>query len=135
MIFEKNFFTHIGGYRDNPNGTKFFPEDHDIIMRAHEAGVKAKYLKHVRAKFSLRRIEREGRLQSYRKYLIAALQIATKGKVEDQIDYEMGGHLYDEDDRIKMERISVDQKIINEIKQLLNTIIKSLDEPISQNKK
>lgn len=132
MIFQKNFFHHLGGYKDNPTGNKFFPEDHDIIVRAHEAGVKAKYLRHVRAKFSLRRIEREGRLQSYRKYLVAALQIATKGKVDDQIEYEMGGHLYDEDDRIKMERVSVDQAIVRDIKQLLKNIMKALDEPISQ---
>ncbi len=135
MIFERNFFHHIGGYKDYPSENKFFPEDHHIIVTAHEAGIKAKYLKHVRAKFSLRRIEKEGRLQSYRKYLMAALQIVTRGKVEDQFEYEMGGHLYNGDDRKKMEKVPVDQKIISEIKQMLKTIISSLDEPISQNKK
>ncbi len=66
MILEKNFFHIIEGF-----DTKLvYAEDHDIIQKAQEWGVKAKFLPNLRVRFSLRRMRKEGRLKLFYKYIV-----------------------------------------------------------------
>lgn len=91
MVFEKNFFHLIGGF----DQSLFLSEDHEIIQRAKKHGVTAKFSKKIRLKFSLRRMEKEGRLDLFRKYLIAAAYTLRKGGVDKKLfEYEMGGGAY-----------------------------------------
>lgn len=96
MIFERDFFNFLKGYREkNTKNKSFFPEDHDIILRVYKHGVKARFLKNVKIKFSDRRIKIEGYFNVYKKMIISSVQMSLKGQVDDNLfDHEMGGHLY-----------------------------------------
>lgn len=121
MIFQRDYFLHLGGYKEKPADSNFFPEDHDIIMRAHDNGVKAKFLKQVKVRFSLRRINKEGRLQVYRKYLISAVQMVTKGKVDKNLfKYEMGGHVYHSQNGLADEN---QKEFLDQLKSVFKNIV------------
>lgn len=91
MIFERNFFYKIGGFDE----TVVYAEDHDIIQRASQWGVRAQFMPSIRIKFSLRRMRKEGRLKLMYKYLISTAYTLLKGKIKKRIyNYEMGGQFY-----------------------------------------
>lgn len=95
MVFYKDLFHIIGGYNDKSHDKKiFYPEDHEIIMRARKSGVKAKVAKNVQFRFSLRRMKKEGKLSVLRKYILMALEMTLHGKTSANFSYEMGGHMY-----------------------------------------
>lgn len=90
MILEKNFFHLIGGFPEDV----FISEDHALVQKAHDWGVRAKFLRNVKTKFNLRRIKREG-VRLWYKNLVAIGHILLKRKMDKKIfEYEMGGHLY-----------------------------------------
>lgn len=116
MIFQRDFFYFMGGFNDK----LFLAEDHEIIQRARKLGVIAKVLKNVKIKFSFRRMEREGRLDLFVKYLIALIHGLSKGKIEEKIfDYEMGGSNYQ---FIKNKRPSIEKTIKNYFSRLQNQL-------------
>jgi glycosyltransferase involved in cell wall biosynthesis len=91
LIIEKNFFNLIGGFDEN----LFIAEDHHLVQKASGWGVRAKFLREVKVKFSLRRIRKEGELKIFYKYLLTTAQYLLKGKVKQRLfQYPMGGHLY-----------------------------------------
>ena len=91
MIFEKNFFHLIGGFSE----TVFMSEDHQIIQTAYKYGVKARFMRHIKVKMSLRRMKKEGELKLFYQYLLTAAQYIIKGKIDKKIiEYQMGGHFY-----------------------------------------
>jgi len=93
MIWKKEFFDLVGGFEEKI----FIAEDHNIIQKAFIWGVRAKFLKKIKVKFSLRRINREGQLKIFYKYLLATAHIIFKGKVDKKLfDYDMGGSKYPE---------------------------------------
>lgn len=95
MIFNRKFFNHLGGYKIASKGMgNMSSEDHDIVLRGIKTGVKAKFLKNVKVRFSLRRMKTEGRFNVIRKYIISGYEMMVKGKREVQLDYEMGGQAY-----------------------------------------
>ncbi len=89
LIFEKDFFLTIGGF----NEKLFISEDHNLLHKAKNWGVTAKFLRNVFVKFSLRRLKKEGELVVFYKYLLASIHSLLKGKIDKKIfDYKMGGH-------------------------------------------
>jgi glycosyltransferase involved in cell wall biosynthesis len=91
MIVEKNFFHLIGGFDEDV----FMSEDHQLIQTAYKFGVRARFLESIQVAFSLRRMEREGKLKLLYKTVVNTIHFVSKGKVEEHIiEYEMGGHLY-----------------------------------------
>jgi glycosyltransferase involved in cell wall biosynthesis len=96
MVFEKEFFHFIEGYVEGQKNSKnFFPEDHDIILRARRYGVLAKYCPSIKIGYSLRRYQREGRSNVIMKMFMSSIQMSFKGKlIKELFEYEMGGHLY-----------------------------------------
>lgn len=91
LIIEKNFFKLLGGY----NEKLFLAEDHDLIKRAFQWGVKAKFLKDLKVKFCLRRLKKEGDLMLFYKYLLAGAHYIFKGEIRKKIfDYQMGGQYF-----------------------------------------
>jgi len=88
MIIEKNFFKKLNGFDEK----LFMAEDHNMVQRAHQWGVKAKFLHEVTVKFSLRRMRREGQLSIFYKYIVATIHVILKGDIKEKIfDYKMGG--------------------------------------------
>lgn len=95
VVFQKDYFLFIGGFTSPKRGKKFYPEDHEIILRSRQSGVIAKYMKDVVVKFSLRRLKVEGRLTVMRKYLIGTVELLLTGDMQSKhISYEMGGQHY-----------------------------------------
>lgn len=84
----RTYFEHLGGFDEK----LFLSEDHDLIRRAKRYGVKAFFVKDVECFVSLRRLEREGIIDTLYKYSIAFLYTLAKGKIDKKIiNYEMGG--------------------------------------------
>ncbi len=91
MIFERNFFYNVGGFDES----LVYAEDHNIIQKAQQWGVRAKFLRSIRIKFSLRRMRKEGRLKLLYKYILSTAYVLFKGKIKKKIyEYEMGGQFY-----------------------------------------
>ncbi|OGK23671.1 hypothetical protein A3A46_02060 [Candidatus Roizmanbacteria bacterium RIFCSPLOWO2_01_FULL_37_13] len=89
MFWERKAFLTIGGF-DN-----IFGEDHQIIRKAHNWGIRPKFLSRLKVLFSLRRMKKEGRLLSLYKLLYSHLYLLFNEKMKKKIiTYEMGGHLY-----------------------------------------
>lgn len=113
MIWEKHFFELVGGF----NERLYLAEDHNIIQRAHAWGVRAKFLRNVKVKFSLRRVRREGQLAVFYKYLLSTAHVLIKGDIKKRIyEYDMGGG---EDNFVK-ESLTFNQNFKYYLKQLKN---------------
>lgn len=91
MIWESNFFKIVGGFDENIIVT----EDHDIIRKAKQWGVRVRLIKSAKVRMSLRRIKREGRLKIFYKVIVSHLYLLFNSKLKIKLfEYEMGGHLY-----------------------------------------
>jgi glycosyltransferase involved in cell wall biosynthesis len=91
LIFNKLFFKQLGGFDE----TLYNAEDHEIIQRANQTGIRAVVLPDVEVISSLRRVRTEGWLKSFFKLVYATLYILFKGKIKKKIfEYEMGGQVY-----------------------------------------
>ncbi len=91
VVWERHFFHLIGGFDES----LFVFEDQNIVQKAQDWGVRAKFLPSVKVTFSFRRIKKEGKLQSIYKLFLGTFYTLTKGGIKEKIfDYEMGGHLY-----------------------------------------
>lgn len=123
MIFQKDYFHFLGGYTEKNNGTNLFPEDHDIIMRAYKGGVKARFMRNIKVYFSLRRIEKEGRVQAYKNYLTSGIEMTLKGKFDKKIEYKMGGQYYKDGRYNESIEESEQNDILFQIKQFMDKIL------------
>lgn len=113
IIIEKNLFSRIGGFNDK----LFLSEDHDLIQKAQKWGVKAKFIRNLNLKFSLRRVRREGRMSLYYKYLVATSYNIIKGDLKDKIfNYQTGGLLYSK----KNNKILPEDNIKKNLKKIKN---------------
>lgn len=94
-IFERHFFTHIGGYTISAkhDEKKLFLEDQEILVRAKKMGVSGRVIHSTHYMYSLRRAQREGWLQSIPR-LMTTLIDQSFGRSVIETEYEMGGHLY-----------------------------------------
>jgi glycosyltransferase involved in cell wall biosynthesis len=91
MIFERNFFHFIGGFPEDA----YMSEDHQIIQKAYRYGVKARFMRSIKVRISMRRMKKEGELKLLYKYVLTAAQYLIKGKIDKKIiEYQMGGHFY-----------------------------------------
>ncbi len=111
MIWEKCFFESVGGF----NEKLYLAEDHNIIQKAYEWGVRAKFIRSVKVKFSLRRVRREGQLAIFYKYLLSTAHVLIKGDIKKKIyKYEMGGEV----DKVTKESLTFNQNFNYYLKQL-----------------
>lgn len=112
MIVERNFFNCLGGF----NEKLFLAEDHNLVKRAMEWGVRAKFAKNIKVKFSLRRMKKEGQLTYISKYLIASLHLLIRGDIKKKIfEYQMaGGQVYDEADK----KLPIEQVLKNSLRRV-----------------
>lgn len=118
MIFERNFFDFIGGFPEDV----YMSEDHQIIQKAFKYGVKARFMRGVKVKVSMRRMKKEGELKVLYKYLLTAAQFLIKGKIDKKIiEYQMGGHFYLQKEQNKTVEDKT-QEYLNEAKQFFRKI-------------
>lgn len=120
MIIEKNFFLFLGGFDEG----LYLSEDHEIVQRAKKRGVSAKFLRNIKINFSLRRMQKEGRLEIFFKYILASIHLLTKGKIVKKIfEYQMGGALYNQKIKNNFSLDKFFRKQIKLFKKNVNTII------------
>ena len=116
IIFRKEIFEIIGGFDENLS----LSEDHELIRRARKYGIIAKTLPEIKVTISLRRMQKEGRLKFFLKYLYTSAQTLVSDKVTHTIiPYDMGGHLY----RSGRKRKNGLEKLINKNFKKLQTLI------------
>src|SRR3989339_14809 len=118
MVFEKSFFQLIGGFSEKV----YMSEDHQIIQTAFKYGVKARFMRGIKVKMSLRRMKKQGELKLFYQYLLTAAQYLIKGKIDKKIiEYQMGGHIYFQKklDQPLEEKI---QEYLHEAKRFFKTI-------------
>lgn len=119
MIVEKNFFHLIGGF----NEELFISEDHDLIQKAYAWGVRAKMLRDVKFKFSLRRMKKEGQLALFYKYLVASAHVLLKKQMKKKtFEYEMGGQFYKDVDK-KQDFNTLVKDYLSQIKRFFSQIL------------
>ena len=117
IIVEKNFFYLIGGFNDK----LFLAEDHDLIQKAHQWGVKAKLSPKIKVKFNLRRMKREGRLVFLYKSLLSTFHVLIKGKITKKIfDYPMGGAYLNSNKKLSKLSFSEINNYIKKIRKFLD---------------
>lgn len=121
MVWNKNFFTSVGGFDEK----LFISEDMNIIQKANKWGVRAKFMRRIKIKFSFRRIKREGKLQSIYKLFMGTYYLLFKGDIKSKIfEYEMGGQLYNK----KFINSNLNKKsnteFIHKIKETFNSLLR-----------
>ena len=120
LIVRREIFNILGGFDENV----IMSEDHELIQRARKYGIIAKMLPEAKFIISLRRMQKEGRLKFFLKYLYTAAQTLISGKVEKSIfEYEMGGHLYKKQ---RGQKNGLEKLINNNFKKLKILIQKTL---------
>ncbi len=121
MICERSFYHLIGGF----NEALFIAEDHDLIYRALQWGVRAKFMPSVKIKFSLRRMKKEGKLNLLYKYFLVTTHLLLKGNVKRKMfEYEMGGQMYSKLPVPKEAKQHTFEEFMNYIKKLFIHILR-----------
>ena len=120
MFVEKNFFINIGGFDEK----LFLGEDHNLVQKALSWGIRAKFLKNIKVKFSLRRMKKEGQLTTFYKFITSSIYILFKGDIKNKIyNYPMGGHPY----KLINNEVRTVKPIKFYLKQIENFFVKYLE--------
>jgi glycosyltransferase involved in cell wall biosynthesis len=91
IVIEKKFFNKLGGFNEKISAS----EDHNLVIKAAKAGVKATFLKDVVCVFSMRRFDSQGIVKVFWQYALFAIETVLKGAVYTKdIHYDMGGQDY-----------------------------------------
>lgn len=96
QIWNRNIFLHIDGF-DN-----IFGEDHHIIRKAQDWGVRPIQIPRLKVWFSLRRLKKQGRLKLFSHFIRTHIHLLFNDTVPKGFEYKMGGQLY----RAKREEIT-----------------------------
>lgn len=121
MIVEKALFKLIGGF----NEKLYLSEDHELIQRAANWGIRTKMIKEIKTKVSLRRMKKEGQLKFLYKYFVAsAHRLFYSEEIKNKIfEYQMGGQLYLKREN-KHNKEEFFKYYFNQIKTLFNKLLK-----------
>lgn len=99
IVIEKKLFESIGGFDESI----VIGEDHNLIIKAHQKGVSAKFINGVGCYFSMRRFESEGTWKITRDYVYYTAMTLIKGGVKKPVsEYEMGGLRYEKESKKKI---------------------------------
>jgi hypothetical protein len=96
MVMHKSIFTFLKGFKE-----QFISEDAELVLRALKFGITIDFMEHLYIDVSLRRQEYEGKLTTYGKLFIAAIQnFLKKGDLKDELfEYTMGGERYSQKEK------------------------------------
>lgn len=121
VAIQSQLFSRLLGFNED----LFMSEDHDLVRRAYELGIKAKISKNLKVTLSLRRGKVEGDGMLVYKHIVGFLLYTMfpspqvlKRKI---FDYEMGGHRYEIKAKSKELRAKKTRKMIDmeKLRQLL----------------
>jgi len=120
MIVERAFFKLIGGF----NKKLYLAEDHELIQRASNWGIRTKMIKEIKTRVSLRRMKKEGHLKFFYKYFVAsAHRLLYSEEIKNKIfDYQMGGQVYNKED-VKIKKEEFFKGYLKQINKLFNKLI------------
>lgn len=119
-IVKRTAFDDVGGYDEAIS----FGEDHDLGMRLYEKKHPLMVLRETLYEYSMRRLRKEGKMRLLPKYLRGALSvIITKHGPGNMPDYVTGGHLYDEKNKRKKDKNSLN-KVLHQFQSNLKTLVK-----------
>lgn len=96
QLWNKNAFLHIGGFDD------IFGEDHHIIRKAQNWGIKPRQISKLKVWFSLRRLKKQGRLKLFSHFIRSHIHLLFNDTVPQGFEYQMGGQLY----KVKREELT-----------------------------
>ena len=86
IVCTKRVFNRINGFDE----TLHLAEDHDFVKRAYKWG-RFGIIKQTYMKVSVRRLEKEGRINLIKKYTLVEVKRILQGKIkDDSIEYEFG---------------------------------------------
>lgn len=123
MIFERNFFLHIGCFDEEVE----LAEDHEIMRRTAMWGVRPRAINDANVYISLRRLKREGRIRLLYKYTYITLHSLFKVKIHKKhIDYDMGGRVIENADLSKDKMRLLRQALTTDWKKLLQDALKQI---------
>lgn len=90
-IIRSDIFAKLGGYDERFK----FAEDHDLVLRASEAGHELAIIRDVKITFCMRRFRHYGYFKAVRTYAMTSIHaLINKGIIEEVFEYPMGGHTY-----------------------------------------
>lgn len=123
LICQTNLFNHMGGYQESTvqDKKRLFPEDHEILVHLKDIGVQAHFMKQTPIYFSMRRMEHEGRIETFFKYVLSSVQVLINTNTDGGLfKYEMGGHIYNLDTKDdKQSLMSIIKKYSKQLKDLV----------------
>lgn len=91
IVIHKDLFKKIGKFDESA----YVSEDHNLVIKAHSAGVKPTLLPDVKTVYSMRRFESDGMLKVMGKYAAFIILTLFKGVVyKSSIGYKMSGGLH-----------------------------------------
>lgn len=96
QIWNRSVFLHIGGFDD------IFGEDHHIIRKAQDWGIKPIQISKLKVWFSLRRLKKQGRIKLFSHFIRTHIHLLFNDTVPKGFEYKMGGQLY----KVKREELT-----------------------------
>lgn len=124
LIIDKNFFIRIGGFNE-----KLYAEDHEIMRRCVEWGVRPRFLNNIEVVVSLRRFKREDKLQLLYKYTYSTFSSLFKLEVKNgTIKYDMGGGITQETHLSKSKLEALKKFLSKDYLKSLQTLIRKMGE-------
>ncbi len=88
IVIQKKLFERIGKFDEQA----YVSEDHNLVIKAHKAGVKPTLLPDVSTIYSMRRFESEGMFKVMGQYAVFIIMTLFKGVIyKSSIEYKMGG--------------------------------------------
>lgn len=91
IFIDRHLFHLIGGFDE----IRFVSEDHALVQRAYDIGIKTRLLKDIKVVFCMRRIKKEGEMAVLSKYIAAIFYMVIKGDSKKKLfTYNMGGQEY-----------------------------------------
>lgn len=90
ILIKKELFDKIGHFSERTTAS----EDHNLIIKAYQLGEKAHFISDVQCLFSMRRLERDGIMNTVWKYTKFTAETLVKGGVYGKSNYVMGGQNY-----------------------------------------
>jgi len=90
QLWNKHVFLRIGGF------DRIFGEDHHIIRKAQDWGIKPMQIAKLKVWFSLRRLKKQGRIKLFTHFIRTHIHLLFNDTVPKGFEYKMGGQLYKE---------------------------------------
>lgn len=120
QIWERNVFLKIGGF------DQIFGEDHQIIRKAQNWGIRVRQIPQLKVRFSLRRLKKQGRLKLFTHFIRAHIHLLFNDTLGKPFEYEMGGQLYAEKKNALKKQLQANdmEQALTYVKKFLSNLLK-----------